>query len=214
MIEAELKARVRNANYVMARLDDKAEGRSELYRDTYYDDPAGTLGAQDRELRVRTIHSGGSTRSVLTYKGARVDARSGSKPEHETRVDSPEAVHAMLRGLGYVPTIAFQKQCRNYEFRARGRSLLATLVHVPEIEGTFLEVETLVSEEDAAGLPAALEDIRSVMGELGLQEADFTTELYTDEVAARRAPARGTGTAPPVSGTAGPPAGGTASPPP
>ncbi|MGP8299520.1 class IV adenylate cyclase [Streptomyces inhibens] len=185
MIEAELKARVHNPEYVMGQLDRTAEGRGEVYQDTYYDDPSGSLDAQDQELRVRTIHGPSSTRSVLTYKGSRLDPESGSKPEHETRVDDPEAVHAMLRGLGYVPVIAFQKRCRNYEFSSRGRSLLATLVQVPEIEGTFLEVETMVPEEQE--LPSALDDIRAVMGELGIHTNDFTTELYTDAVAGRHA---------------------------
>ncbi|QKV95061.1 class IV adenylate cyclase [Streptomyces sp. NA02950] len=184
MIEAELKARVHNPEYVMGQLDQKAQGRAEVYQDTYYDDPSGGLDAQDQELRVRTIHGPDSTRSVLTYKGARIDSESGSKPEHETRVENPEAVHAMLRGLGYVPAIVFQKRCRNYEFSACRRRLLATLVQVPEIEGTFLEVETLVSEEEE--LSAALADVRTIMAELGIQEDDFTTELYTDAVAARR----------------------------
>ncbi|MGP8300668.1 class IV adenylate cyclase [Streptomyces inhibens] len=185
MIEAELKARVHNPEHVMGQLDRLAEGRAEVYQDTYYDDPSGSLDAQHQELRVRTIHGPNSTRSVLTYKGARIDSASGSKPEHETRVDNPEAVHAMLRGLGYAPAIAFQKRCRNYEFSSRGRSLLATLVQVPEIEGTFLEVETMIPEEKE--LSAALDDIRSAMGELGIHADDFTSELYTDAVAARRA---------------------------
>ncbi|MEU9122469.1 class IV adenylate cyclase [Streptomyces sp. NPDC048506] len=185
MIEAELKARVRNPEHVMGQLDRLTEGRAEIYHDTYYDDPSGSLDAEGQELRVRTIHGPNSTRSVLTYKGSRLDPESGSKPEHETRVDNPEAVHAMLRGLGYVPAIAFQKRCRNYEFSSRGRSLLATLVQVPEIEGTFLEVETMVPEEKE--LSSALADIRSAMDELGIRADDFTTELYTDAVAAQRA---------------------------
>ncbi|MYT31060.1 MULTISPECIES: class IV adenylate cyclase [unclassified Streptomyces] len=185
MIEAELKARVRNPVYVLDRLDQKAEGRTEIYQDTYYDEPSGSLDAQDQELRLRTVRGADSTRSFLTYKDARIDSESGSKPEHETRVDNPEAVHAMLRGLGYIPAIAFQKRCRNYEFSSRGRSLLATLVQVPEIEGTFLEVETMVPGEPE--LPAALHDVRSVMSELGIRGDDFTTEMYTDAVAARRA---------------------------
>ncbi|MDI3389309.1 class IV adenylate cyclase, partial [Streptomyces sp. B-S-A8] len=158
----------------------------EVYQDTYYDDPSRSLEATDRELRVRTIHGPDSTRSVLTYKGARIDAASGSKPEHETVVEAPEAVHAMLRGLGYGPTITFQKRCRNYRFGANGRDLLATLVQVPEIDGTFLEVETMV--QDAKNVVPALDDIRAMMSELRITADDFTTELYTDAVAARRTP--------------------------
>ncbi|AJT64434.1 hypothetical protein T261_2761 [Streptomyces lydicus] len=72
--------------------------------------------------------------------------------------------------------------------------MLATLVEVPEIQGTFLEVETMVQAEHE--LSAALDDVRSVMTQLGIHEGDFTTERYTDAVAASRTP--DAGAAPPV----------------
>jgi adenylate cyclase class 2 len=183
LIEAELKAVVRDPEHVMAQLDALAEGRPQVYQDTYYDLPDGSIMGSDRELRVRTVHGQQETRSVLTYKGARVDV-SGSKPEHETRVDDPEAVHAMLAGLGYVKAIAFEKRCRNYEFEHAGRKMLATLVRVPELDGTFLELETLVEQEELA---PALGDVRAVLESFGISDTDLTTEQYTDAVAARRA---------------------------
>lgn len=183
MIEAELKARVQEPERVTARLDERARARSEVYRDTYYDRPDGALTAADEELRVRTIHGDAGTRTVLTFKSAAVDQASGSKPEHETNVDDAEAAHAILRGLGYVATIAFEKRCRNYDFEARGRQMLATLVRVPEIDGTFLEVETLVGEGE---LSAALTDVRGLLSDLGVGEGDLTRETYTGAVARRR----------------------------
>ncbi|MEU9607962.1 class IV adenylate cyclase [Streptomyces sp. NPDC048057] len=184
MIEAELKARVHVPEAVLRKLDDRAVGRPEVYQDTYYDTPDRALEVADKELRVRTVRGADETRTVITFKGARVDDDSGSKPEHETRVDDPEAVHALLRGLGYVPLIQFEKRCRNYAFDADGRRMLATLVRVPEIEGTFLEVETLAEESDVA---AALTDVRTVLTSLGIAESDLTRELYTDAVRTRRA---------------------------
>jgi adenylate cyclase class 2 len=183
VIEAELKARVHAPEQVMRQLDERATARIEVYRDTYYDRPDGSLESAGEELRVRTVHGADGTRTVLTYKGAAVDEASGSKPEHETRVEDADAAHAILRGLGHVPFIAFEKRCRNYEFVARGRQMLATLVRVPEIDGTFLEVETLVDEDD---LGAALDDIRAVLEELGIGVEDLTRETYTDAVAAQR----------------------------
>ncbi|MFF3326927.1 class IV adenylate cyclase [Streptomyces sp. NPDC002889] len=183
MIEAELKARVHTPEEVLRRLDERATGRAEVYQDTYYDDPDGSLGKRDQELRVRTVHGPDETRTVLTFKGAQVDEVSGSKPEHETRVEDAEAVHAMLHGLGYMPVIAFEKRCRNYDFEARGRRMLATLVRVPELDGTFLELETLVNETDTQ---AALADVRAVLAELGISEHDLTRELYTDAVRTHR----------------------------
>lgn len=190
MIEAELKARVRDPARVRALLDERAAGRTEVYEDTYYDTADRTLTRSDRELRVRTVRGAGDTRSILTYKSPRVDEASGSKPEHETRVDDPAAVHAMLHGLGYVPLIHFEKHCRNYDFTARGRHLLATLVRVPELKGDFIELETIVENTDAA-LHDALADVRAVLAELGIGDADLTTEQYTDAVAGLRAKARG-----------------------
>ncbi|MFF4340113.1 class IV adenylate cyclase [Kitasatospora sp. NPDC001540] len=184
-IEAELKAIVRDPESVLAALERTAgPGRVEVYRDTYYDDAAGALMDADRELRIRTVHGPDSTRTVLTYKGARVDEESGSKPEFETRLDDPGAGHEIFRGLGYVPRIAFEKRCRTYEFEQDGRQVLATLVRVPEIDGTFLEVETAAADE--AGLPAALATVRDVLHGLGVTDDDLTTELYTDAVAAAR----------------------------
>jgi adenylate cyclase class 2 len=82
-----------------------------------------------------------------------------------------------------VPFIAFEKRCRNYDFEAHGRKMLATLVRVPEIDGTFLEVETLVEEDDLA---SALNDIHAVLTGLGVSPKDLTRETYTGAVAAQR----------------------------
>ncbi|MGH3801345.1 MAG: class IV adenylate cyclase, partial [Pseudonocardiaceae bacterium] len=65
-----------------------------------------------------------------------------------------------------------------------GRTLLATLVHVPELEQTYVELESIVNTEAEIG--PALETIRAILGELGIQRTDETTETYTDAVAARR----------------------------
>jgi adenylate cyclase class 2 len=182
VIEAELKARVHAPEAVMRQLDERAEARVEVYRDTYYDRPDGSLEKYGEELRLRTVHGADGTRTVLTYKGAVVDEASGSKPEYETAVEDAEAAHAILRGLGHVELIAFEKHCRNYDFTARGRQMLATLVRVHEIDGTFIEVETLVEND----VTSALDDIRAVLAELGIRPEDLTRETYTGAVAAQR----------------------------
>lgn len=187
MIEAELKAHVHAPQDVIRNLEQYGPGHVETYHDTYYDDAEGSLSERDAELRTRTVTSPHDTRFVLTYKGAAIDQDSGSKPEHETRVTDPEAVHAMLTGLGYRPFIDYEKRCRNYEFDARGRRMLATLAYLPELDSTFLELETLIRNGDE--LSAALDDVRAVLHDLGIKDTDLTKERYTDAVATSRAAA-------------------------
>lgn len=183
-IEAELKARVRDPARVRKLLCQRAPEEFAVYSDTYFDTPDRALSSDGRELRVRVVHTGTAVTTVLTYKGAAIDEVSGSKPETETTAADADALRAILAELGFEVLIAFEKHCSNYQLTASGRTLLATLVHVPELEQTYLEVESIVNTEADVG--PALDTLRAVLGELGIRRADETTETYTDAVAARR----------------------------
>jgi adenylate cyclase class 2 len=181
-IEAELKARVRDTPALLAALDARAKAEAAVYHDDYFDSPDGSFAAAGHELRIRTVETQDSVRHVLTYKAPAVDHSSSSKPEHETRIADPAAAIAIVHGLGYRTQIAFTKNCRNYSRHDQDRDLLASVVTVPEIDGTFIELETIAATEDE--LPAALETVRAVLASLGIDDADLTSELYTDAVAA------------------------------
>ena len=179
MIEAELKARVHDPERLREQLSGLAAGEESIYRDVYYDWPGRQLTTARQELRVRRIVTAGDERSVLTYKEPAVDAVSDSRPEHESMVSDAAAVDAMLRGLGLLPFVAFEKHCTNYRFTARGRDMLATVVRVPELDGTFLEVETMATEDSTT---VALTDVRAVFAQLGISEGELTSEQYTEAV--------------------------------
>lgn len=184
MIEAELKARLSDPDEVRRRLDGLALGVVEEYRDVYFDTINGDLERDGRELRLRTIvGENGQARHVVTRKGSPVDAASGSKPESEHEVPDETIAAAELFAEGYVPVLGFTKRCVNYRFTVDGRGFLATVVTVPELEGVFLEVETMA---DDAGLAEALNAVRDVMAQLGVDQAQITTDTYTDAVRAAR----------------------------
>jgi adenylate cyclase class 2 len=184
VIEAELKARVAKPEQVLELLHGRAEEEVAVYRDTYYDLPDRSLTSQDRELRVRVIERGGDQKVVFTYKAPPVDEESGSKPEHETRTESAPELDAILTGLGYEHLVSLTKHCSNFSLTTDdGRECLATVVTVPELEGTFIEVETLVLEDE---LTEGLTAVRNVLNSLGIEEADLTTEEYTTTVMAHR----------------------------
>jgi len=183
-IEAELKARVRNPERVRDLLQRHAREEVSTYSDTYFDTAGRELTRDGRELRVRAVDSGGVASTVLTYKSPSVDEGSGSKPETETTVADADALRAILNGLGFEVLIAFEKHCMNYRFTVADRPLLATLVQVPELAGTYLEIESIVTSD--AEIAPALETIRAVFSELGIEHEDETTETYTEAVSAIR----------------------------
>jgi len=186
LIEAELKARLADPDAVRTALAQRAKVEKAIYRDTYYDTETADLDRTGRELRLRTVETADATRHLLTFKEPAVDA-SGSKPEYETAVATPAAVAHMVEALGYGPVIEFTKDCENYPFSDGGREFLATVVRVPEIDGTFLEVETMAAEDQ---IDAALAAVRAVLVQLDISAADLTTDLYTDAVRAARAGSR------------------------
>jgi adenylate cyclase class 2 len=183
VIEAELKARVREPDALRERLRRLADEERSTYRDTYYDRPGRDLTAAGRELRVRVIEAGELRRTVLTYKEPAVDVGSGSKPEHETNIADAQTLDTVFRALGLEHLVAFEKRCANYRFTVHGRDMLATVVTVPEIAGTFIELETMAHEAEVS---AALDDVRAVLHELGVNDDDLTTEQYTDAVMSAR----------------------------
>jgi adenylate cyclase class 2 len=183
VIEAELKAKLVDVESVRAELDKLASGRSATYRDAYFDHPAGSLDAAGKEVRLRTIDGDGGVRHLLTFKTAAVDEASGSKPEHETEVTDPDAVVELLAGVGCVIWVEFTKECVNYSFERGGRSFLATVVRVPEIDGDFLEVETRAQEGDVS---AALDAVRRVFADLGVTNGELTNDTYTAAVLSAR----------------------------
>ncbi|MEY9930146.1 adenylate cyclase class 2 [Catenulispora sp. GP43] len=181
-IEAELKARVRDVPALLAALDRRAEREMVVCHDRYFDSPDGTFASAGHELRIRTVETDAGVRNLLTFRKSGADAASGSRPEYETTVGDADVAESIVLGLGYRPMVALWKQCSNYRWRQGGRDLLATVVTVPEIEGTFVELET-VAEADG-DLSAALDAARATLVELGIADHDLTTELYTDAVAA------------------------------
>jgi adenylate cyclase, class 2 len=192
MIEAEIKVWVENPARTQENLDLHAIAVPETYSDTYFDSPDRALAARGEELRVRTVNGTQGTRHLLTFKAAPVDEATQSKPELEVLVEDPAQTAAILTALGFPSELQLTKKCINYTIDHGGRRLLATLVTVPELDGTFLEVETH-AEPDA--LDGALAQIADLLDTLDLPRAAWTTDTYTDAVRRARQTGRPTSTA-------------------
>lgn len=179
MIEAELKAQVKDVEAVRTWLRAQAEEEAATYYDTYYDWPDRRLDREGREIRLRSIQRKGRPHvHILTYKQPPLSSDGESKPEYESEIGDASTLDLMFRELGLKEDISLTKHCWNFRFSQEGYSILATLASVPELEGFFLEVETLVSPEQLA---EALGVVKGVAEELGLSD-DVVSSKYTDAV--------------------------------
>lgn len=160
-LEVEVKVALETgADEIDARLRAVGARRVEgprLEDDRLFDTEDRDLRADDRLLRLRRR----GDRAWLTSKGpARADGELKVREEHETEVHDLEATTRILRGLGLVPVVRYQK------VRARYRLDDVEICVDRTPAGNFLELE--------GGGPS----IRRVAARLGIEEKRFDRRDY------------------------------------
>jgi adenylate cyclase class 2 len=122
-----------------------------------YDDQERKVSGRGAALRVRQARG----RTILTYKGpARFKAGVKIREERETEVADPEALSAILAGLGFARAFRYEKRREEWRFDDCTVALDETPI------GLFVEVE---------GAPTA---IRRAVVALGLDFAEAIPYSY------------------------------------
>ena len=186
MFEAELKALVKDERKLLDALRDLgacAEAEA-IYDDRYFDKASGELRASQRELRIRRVFKNQTEECLLTAKLAPFDAATRSKQEFEISLREPDIAEDILKTIGFNLDIALRKECRNFRFSFNNRNILATLAHIRELGKTFIELESLVPDQNET--PNALNTLEHVLDKLCIPREDLTSEYYTDAVRASR----------------------------
>jgi adenylate cyclase class 2 len=159
-VETEIKLRVEapeKARAVLRELGARLRRERHFEDNLLYDDERGALGVAGSMLRLRRTPAGG----VLTFKGPKkVDGGIRSRPELETPVGDPDALHAILVGLGFRPAFRYQKYRETYEWEGQEIVIDETPI------GTFLEIE---GDRDGIARAATL---------LGFSPRDYMVESY------------------------------------
>jgi len=171
MYEVELKVRAAHGP-VREQLDAAGATHVETVEqeDIYYDAPDRSFAETDEALRIRRERQDGATETRVTYKGPLVDSESKTRQEAETAVADPEAMRAILDGLGYDPAATVRKDRERF-------SLGECTVTLDTVEGLgeFVEVEI---EAEEAGVDAARERATERMRELDLNPGDQIRTSY------------------------------------
>jgi adenylate cyclase class IV len=155
MIEVELKSVVDDV--ARRRVAVEAAGAVLTFEgrlaDRRYDTPDHSLAARDHVLRVREYDGPGEHRAELDWKGpTRYEAGYKVREELDVRAGEPDALAAILDRLGYVVTIAIDREIAQYDF---GGAMIRferypRMDDLVEVEGTPAQIERAIA---ASGLP-------------------------------------------------------------
>jgi adenylate cyclase class 2 len=149
-------------------------------RDRYYNAPHRDFAQTDEALRIRTERPTDDSASqqvvattYLTYKGAKLEESSKTRPEHETKVGSEESLVQIIESLGFEIAAAVIKHREVYEIE----QFEITLDNVEEV-GEFIEIEREIkSEED---VEVASNKIREFASGLGIDPTTHLRESYLE----------------------------------
>ena len=120
------------ARQAVASLGARLVRRRHLEDNLLLDDPARSLRASGRILRLRRTDGG----SVVTYKGPRLEVdRIKARQEIEVGVAAADAMEALFAGIGFAPVFRYQKYRETY----RWHQVEIVIDETPV--GTFLEIE-------------------------------------------------------------------------
>lgn len=168
MIEVELKCVVDDAARRRAAIE--AAGATLTFAgrlaDRRYDTPEHSLAARDHVLRVREYGRAGERHAELDWKGpTRYETGYKVREEVDVPVADPEALATVLDRLGYVVTIAIDREIAQYD-----------------LGGAMIRFERYPRMDDLVEVEGTPEQIERAIAALGLPRGSFTAERLPDFV--------------------------------
>ena len=166
MLEVELKSVVDDLARRRAAIESAGatlvfDGRLE---DRRYDSPDRALTARDHVLRVRVYRDAAGTRAQLDFKGpTQRDDGYKVREELESHVSDADALVAILDRLGYVVTIAIDRDIVQYE-----------------LGGAMIRFERYPRMDDLVEVEGARDAIEQAIAALGMPREGFLTDRLPD----------------------------------
>lgn len=136
--------------------------------DTYFNAPHRDFASTDEALRIRSVDG----RSVMTYKGKKLDSVSKTREEFETEVDGSNA-RSILLALGFEESGIVRKKREIFKYE----NMKICLDKVGTF-GEFMEVE-IVAESD---IETHRQTIFTFLEKLGISENDSIRTSYLEIV--------------------------------
>ena len=153
--------------------------------DTYYNGVDRDFRKTDEALRVREHEQDGRVDARLTYKGPKTDARSQTRAELETGVESADTLRALLDALGYARVLTVKKARRGYVGSGAYADINLCLDEAEGL-GAFIELE-YPSPDDSSETEreSRVSLLLSLLSLLGVPGQNLTRRSYLELLIAR-----------------------------
>jgi len=173
MIEIEVKASVDDPKKMERSLIELGATPIgiESQADTYYNAPHRDFGKTDEALRIR-VQDG---KSVLTYKGPKIDMVSKTRKEVQTEIKDTDNMGNILSYLGFFPVATVSKKRKNF----RIGDFYISLDDVRNL-GNFIEVE--ISVKDQGNYQEKVESIFRFIAKLGINRESTIRKSYLEMI--------------------------------
>lgn len=155
--EVELKFHLPNREGVLQHLQTMSvvPGAIQKQSDQYFNHPSRDFGQTDEALRIRSI----GDENRVTYKGPVVDKATKTRYESELAFQSGIAAAEQLaeiwQQLGFRRVKVVRKSRQSFALQWKDRDIELCLDEVEGL-GSFLEIETLATDQDKSAAQAAI----------------------------------------------------------
>lgn len=175
MIEVEVKLPVFDRESTEQRLSFMGFVKGALVRETdiYYNSEIRDFRKSDEALRIRICENlqTDESKTVITYKGPKLDNISMTRKELETKVGDADVCGEILASVGFHPVFPVKKLRQYYHFET-----MTACVDQVEGLGDFLELEVIVPEEKDR--EEALSQIERLLEGMGRNMEETTRVSY------------------------------------
>lgn len=174
-IEVELKVKISGKEEIIDKLENINFTKSSLVveTDTYFTSSHHDFISLDEALRIRNVlnKSTNETKSVITYKGAKLDNISMSRKELETEIKDSKIVKEILENIGFksVPPLVKERQY------LKNNNITACVDTVKGL-GDYLELEIIVGNNSEK--EKSLEVLENLLLKLGYSMKDTINTSY------------------------------------
>lgn len=174
MIEVEVKAKINDFDEMRKKLSKLGaiKTKTEFQKDVYFNSPVVDFAKTDEALRIRKTESDGLIRTMITYKGPKINKESKTRTEIEMFIENDEKAAKIFENIGFKEVRAVCKNREYFEYENFEISL-------DDVEGLSPYMEIEIGLPDGQDYTEAQNKIFDLFTKLGIKDG-FETTSYLE----------------------------------